>query len=100
VEQLGPGEIQNTVLRYRDQLRRACWLPALEARAPEAPASARVSTSVTINVSGAVDDVSTGADPVGYARLSACIASQVRGWRFPRSQQPTKVDIPFVFAGD
>lgn len=100
VAQLGPGEIQDTVSRYREQLRRTCWMPALEARAPEAPRSARVSTTVSIDPSGRVDDVTAGAVPAGYVQLPACITSEVRSWRFPRSQQPTKVDIPFVFAGE
>jgi hypothetical protein len=101
VPQLGPSEIQDTVSRYRDHLRRACWMSALEARVEGAPSSARVSTSVTINASGVVDDVTVGAEPVGYAGLSACVASHVRGWRFPRSQQAaTTIDIPFVFASE
>lgn len=99
-ERLSDQQLQETVARYREQVQRSCWLPALDAREPTAPTSARVSTSITISASGSVLDVKTGGDPLGYLRLSDCIAGQVRGWRFPAAQNPTTTSIPFVFAGE
>jgi hypothetical protein len=93
-------QLQETVARYREELQRACWQPALEAREPTAPSSARVSTTVSIDALGAVQDVKTGGDPLGYARLASCIAEQVRTWRFPPAKGATTANIPFVFAGD
>ena len=53
------------------------------------PIYARESTTVTIDALGAVQDVKTGGDPLGYARLAACIADQVREWRFPPAKGAT-----------
>jgi hypothetical protein len=88
------------VARYREELQRSCWLPALEARDPSAPSAARVSTTVTVAPGGNVESVTVGADPVGYPRLASCIATQLRSWRFPRAQSGSVVAIPFVFASD
>jgi hypothetical protein len=99
-EQLDAVQLQDTVARYREELRRNCGQPALEARDPSASTSARVSTSVTINPQGKVEKVVTAGDPLGYPRLANCIASHVAHWRFPNAKQSTTANIPFVFAGD
>jgi predicted Zn finger-like uncharacterized protein len=91
--------IQQTVARYKPSVQRGCWQPALSARAPGAPGSARVSVSLTVDGSGRVTGASTGGDPRGYPGLARCIESRVRGWRFPRSSGTTSVAVPFVFAG-
>jgi hypothetical protein len=91
--------IQQTVARYKPSVQRGCWQPALSARAPGAPSSARVSVSLTVDGSGRVTSASTGGDPRGYPGLARCIESRVRGWRFPRSSGTTSVAVPFVFAG-
>jgi hypothetical protein len=98
--QLTAVQLQDTVARYREELQRNCWQPALEARSTSAPTSARVSTSVTINPNGEVQNVATRGDPLGYPRLAACIAAQVERWRFPAARRATIANIPFVFAGD
>jgi hypothetical protein len=99
-ERLSEQQLQETVARYREPLQRSCWLPALEAREPTAPSSARVGCSVTVAASGNVLDVKTGGDPLGYPRLADCIAGQVRSWRFPAAKNATTASIPFVFAGN
>lgn len=99
-DRLNDLQVQETVARYREELQRTCWQPALEAREPTAPSSARVSTTVSIDALGAVQDVKTGGDPLGYARLASCIADQVKRWRFPPAKGATTASIPFVFAGD
>ena len=99
-DRLSDVQLQETVARYREELQRACWQPALDAREPTAPSSARVSTTVVIDALGAVQDVKTGGDPLGYARLASCIAEQVKRWRFPAAKGTTTASIPFVFAGD
>ena len=98
--ELSAGQIQETVAQHREELQRACWLPAVEARDPSAPSSARVATSLSIDASGKVLAVTTGGDPLGYPRLSGCITSQVQGWHFPSAAGPSRVNIPFVFASD
>lgn len=99
-EHLNAAQLQETVARYRKEMERNCWLPALESRDPSASTSARVAVSVTINASGSVDRVTTAGDPPGYLHLASCIAVQVRGWRFPPTTQGTTANIPFVFASD
>ena len=99
-DQLNALQLQDTVARYREELQRSCWQPALEARDPNTSTAARVSTSITVNPQGGVDKVTTTGDPLGYPRLAACIASQVAHWRFPPAKRSTTANIPFVFAGD
>jgi hypothetical protein len=99
-DRLNDQQLQETVARYREQLQRSCWQPALDAREPTAPTSARVSTSVTVAASGSVLDIKTGGDPLGYPRLADCIAGQVRSWRFPAAKGASTATIPFVFAGE
>lgn len=99
-EQLEPAQLQETVARYRYELQRSCWLPALEAREPRAAASARVATTIRVDPSGGVESVTTEGDPPGYPRLAACVAAQVRDWRFPPAKNPTTASIPFIFAAD
>lgn len=99
-EQLEAVQVQETVARNREGLQRHCWLPALEARDPSAPSAARVSTTVTIGANGNVEKVSASADPLGYPRLSSCIVSQLRQWRFPPARNSSVATIPFVFASD
>jgi hypothetical protein len=97
---LDASQLERTVARYRRDIERDCWSPAREARDPSAPRTARVSTVVSISADGSVDDVTSASDPPGYLHLSPCIVSQVRRWQFPAAARPTRVSIPFVFAGD
>jgi hypothetical protein len=99
-ERLSEQQIQETVARYREQVQRLCWQPAQDARDSAAPSSARVSTSITIAASGSVLDVKAGGDPLGYPRLSECLLTQVRAWRFPAAKNATTANVPFVFAGE
>jgi hypothetical protein len=96
--QLDSSAIQRTVSNYVPSVRRGCWQPALDSRAPDAPSSARVVAAVTIASSGTVQQVTTSGDPRGYRGLARCIESRVRGWTFPRSGGTTTVNVPFVFA--
>jgi TonB family protein len=96
--ELDAAQLQSTVARYTSSVKRSCWQPALDARDPNAPTSARVVVSVTIAPSGSVSAVNTGADPKGYPGLSRCIAQRVKAWQFPPSSGTTTVNVPFVFA--
>jgi len=96
--QLDGNAIQRVVANFSPSVRRGCWDSALAARGPDAPSSARVTTSISISPSGGVDNVTTSGDPKGYPGLSRCIESKVRGWRFPRSSGSTTANVPFVFA--
>jgi hypothetical protein len=96
--ELDAAQLQSTVSRYTSSVKRTCWQPALDAREPNAPTSARVVVSVTVAPSGSVSAVSTPGDPKGYPGLSRCIAGRVKGWQFPPSGGTTTVNVPFVFA--
>ncbi|MGK3991202.1 GYF domain-containing protein [Sorangium sp. So ce136] len=98
LSQLSQGEISSVVESNRPSVRRHCWQPALDARASNASTTARVSASVVIGASGAVQSVSAGGSEKDYPGLSSCIASRIKAWRFPPSSGSTPVTIPFVFA--
>lgn len=95
---LDSGEIQKTVGKYTSSVKRSCWQPALDARAKDAPTSARVNVAIVVSPSGSVQSVSTSGDPKGYPGLASCIAARVKGWQFPASSGSTTVNVPFVFA--
>ncbi len=91
--------IQRTVARNSVSVRRSCWQPALAARAPGVPSSAKVSARVSIMNNGKVESVRVTGAPRGYPGLARCIESRVRGWRFPRAGGSTETQIPFMFVG-
>jgi hypothetical protein len=97
--QLSAGEIQGVVSQNQPLVKRKCWQPALDAKSKDAPTTARVSAKVTIGPSGNVESVSAGGADKDYPGLAACVASRIKGWKFPPSGAPTNVNIPFVFAG-
>lgn len=95
---LSAGQIQTTVSRFTPSVRRSCWQPALDARDPNAPTTARVTVSITVGSDGKVQGANAGGDPRGYPGLASCISRRVRGWTFPPSNGTTTVQVPFVFA--
>lgn len=95
---LDSASVQRTVSRYTASVKRSCWQPALDTRAPNASTTARVSVTINIAANGRVQSASTSGDPNGYRGLASCIASRVRNWEFPASSGPTTVNVPFVFA--
>jgi hypothetical protein len=97
--QLDSGQIQSTVSRYTGSVKRRCWQPALDARAKDAPMTAKVTVTITVGGSGSVQNATTSGDPKGYTGLANCIASSVRSWSFPASGGTTIANVPFVFAG-
>lgn len=97
--QLSEGEINGVVSRNKPIITRRCWTPAYDARASNAPKSARVSASVTIGPSGSVQSVSASGASDHYPSLASCVAGSIRGWTFPPSGGSTTVNIPFVFSG-
>jgi hypothetical protein len=97
---LDAWQLQQTIAHYRKAVERDCWAPVREARAANAPRSARVSTLVSINVDGSVDEVTSAGDPPGYLHLAPCLVAQIRRWHFPAAARPSRVSIPFVFAAE
>jgi hypothetical protein len=97
--QLDGGQIQSTVSRYTGSVKRRCWQPALDARAKDAPMTAKVTVTITVMGTGSVQNATTTGDPRGYSGLANCIASSVRSWQFPASGGTTIANVPFVFAG-
>jgi predicted Zn finger-like uncharacterized protein len=96
--QLSQGEIQAVVAQNQAMIKRKCWMPALEAKPPNAPSSAKVVGSMTIGASGNVESANaSGGD--AFPGLASCIADRMRHWKFPPSGSSTPVSVPFVFAG-
>jgi outer membrane biosynthesis protein TonB len=64
---------------------------------PGAPSSVRVLATITVGRDGNVQSANaSGGD--GYPGLASCVQGQVRGWKFPASDGPTTLTVPFVFA--
>lgn len=97
--QLSSGEIQGVVAQNQAIVKRKCWQPALESRAANAPTNARVNGAITIGASGNVESASASGGERDFPGLSSCIASRMKGWKFPPSSSSTPVNVPFVFAG-
>jgi len=95
---LESSQVQSTVARYQNAVKRGCWEPALSARDADAPSSARVTVSITVASTGGVQSASSTGDPKGYRGLASCIERRVQTWSFPRSSGTTTVKVPFVFA--
>jgi hypothetical protein len=95
---LTAGEMSAVVEQNRPLVKRRCWQPALDANKGLGGGSARVSASITIAPSGAVQSVTAGGAEKDYPGLSSCIASRIQGWKFPAAGAPTNVNVPFVFA--
>jgi hypothetical protein len=91
--------IQRTVRKYSPAVRQNCWQRALNARAPGVPSSAKVTATITVDISGKVQSVTASGAPRGYPGLAHCIEEAVRGWTFPRSLGETVTNVPFVFVG-
>jgi hypothetical protein len=97
-QQLDSATLSRTVSRYTASVKRSCWQPALDTRAPDAATSARISANIVVAPSGKVQSVSVSGDPKGYRGLSSCIQARVRGWEFPPAGGTTEFNVPFVFA--
>jgi predicted Zn finger-like uncharacterized protein len=97
--QLSSGEISAVVAQNQAIIKRKCWVPALEAKAPSAPANARVVGNLVIGASGSVESASASGGERDFPGLSSCISSRMKNWKFPPSGSSTPVNVPFVFAG-
>ncbi len=96
VGQLEQADIERVVAAQRSSVKRRCWEPALAARDPKAPPSAKVNVSVTIGADGRVRGASaSGGD--GYPGLASCVQQRVAGWTFPPSSGESRANIPFAF---
>jgi outer membrane biosynthesis protein TonB len=94
--QLQAVDVERVVQSHRAFVKRQCWEPALGAKAPNSPSSARVVVSINVARDGNVQNANaTGGD--GYPGLSSCVQGQVNKWKFPPSDG-SNVTIPFVFA--
>ncbi len=95
---LTEADISRVVQGRRAFVSRRCWEPALAAKPPSLPASAKVSVALSIAGDGRVADATaTGGD--GFPGLAGCVQGQVRTWTFPRNDGQSAIKIPFVFAG-
>jgi hypothetical protein len=86
---LSPEQLQATVGQYRGSLTRSC-------RPLVTQGSAKVSATVTVGPSGAVQSVATsgGSEVPG---LASCVQSRIRNWRFPTSGGTSTFNVSFNF---
>ncbi len=95
-QQLDQSDIERVVNAHRASVKRGCWEPALAARDPNSPKSAKVTVSIAIAASGNVSSASaSGGD--GFPGLASCVAGRVRGWKFPPSGGTSQASVPFAF---
>ncbi len=87
--------ISKVVKQRSSSLRQRCWAPV--ANGAGAPSTARITLTLVIAPSGAVQRASAS-NPAGFPGLGSCIAEQARGWTFPTSGKATTVSIPVVFS--
>lgn len=95
-EKLTSEQISSVVNGGRNALKRACWEPALGARAANGPSTAKVSVAMTIGPDGRVQSANaSGGD--GFPTLASCIGGRVRSWVFPQSGTTTQTTPVFNF---
>jgi predicted Zn finger-like uncharacterized protein len=95
--QLQTADLERVVQSHRAFVKRQCWDPALSARAPNAPSSARVVVAINVGRDGSVQNANaSGGD--GYPGLTNCVQTNVKNWKFPQSDGTTSFTVPFVFA--
>jgi hypothetical protein len=83
------GAIERVVNTRKAGVKRTC----LE-RSSSTASSTKITATLTIGPSGAVQNVgTTGDDPV----VAKCIEQQLRNWSFPAPGEVKQVQIPFVF---
>lgn len=86
---LSAEQLQATVGRYRGSLTRTC-------RPLVTSGSAKVSATVSVGSSGAVQSVATsgGSEVPG---LASCVQARIRNWRFPSSDGTSTFNVSFNF---
>ena len=94
---LDQAVVQRTIRSNSPAVRDDCWQPAVSARTPDAPPSARVNVTITVSPSGDVQSVDSAGVPAAYPQLSRCIETKVSAWKFPSARGETVVNVPFVF---
>jgi hypothetical protein len=98
-EPLSPRVISRVIESRRLAVRHTCWEPALEMRRAGGTVTARVQASFVIASSGKVESITaTGAEQT-FPGLSICIAASIQRWKFPSSDKPTPIKMPFLFVG-
>jgi outer membrane biosynthesis protein TonB len=93
---LQTADVERVVQSHRAFVKRQCWEPALGAKAPNAPSSARVVVSINVARDGSVPSATTTGGE-GFPGLATCVQGQVTKWKFPPSEGST-VNVPFIFA--
>jgi len=86
---ISEGQVQQVIGLHSVGLRRACW-----ERTTAQKTTANVTISLTIGADGSAQGVSASGDEPSVA---ACIASDVRNWRFPAMGCSQRTAIPFHF---
>jgi len=90
---LNPEQIRRVVIAHRGALQ-ACY----EVEAQKDPTlRGGVTTSWTIDATGAVTSASLAGSTIHNARVEGCVLRQVRSWHFPSSDGTSQATFPFSF---
>jgi hypothetical protein len=92
---LSPEQVRRVVMSHTGALR-ACY----ESEAQRNPnLSGGVTVAWQIEPAGNVSSANVASTTLNNARVEGCVVRQVRTWKFPASDAPTRVDAyPFKFA--
>jgi hypothetical protein len=91
---LAPEPIRTVVVAHRGALY-ACY--RLEA-AQNPPLAGGVTAHWTIDPSGTVVDAQVVDWTLHNERVEKCVLVQIKSWKFPACDLPTRVSFPFSFA--
>ncbi len=94
---LSASQLQRTIATYQPRVKTRCWERVAASASRDAPPSARLELSITVQGDGRVTRVKASGDPKGYDGLATCIEQQVARWEFPATGGLTEVTVPFYF---
>jgi hypothetical protein len=95
---LTPTQLTPVVSAHREELR-SCYDEAMDA---EGPADVTMTVRLRIQPDGSVSRVDVSQTGAGaprrlVKRMTTCVRSNVRNWRFPEAGSTTKTQFPLVF---
>ena|SRR5688572_6492474 len=101
-----PPEVANTrsveqltrvVAAAAPRLKKYCWQPWLDARAPGAKTTVRIVLRLELDRFGKVTALQATESPDGFPGLAECVATLVRDLSFGEAAMTSSVNVPFVF---
>ncbi len=90
---LTAADVRQVMVAHGDEVR-ACYL---RHGMPQRAATGKVTVSVVVQKSGETREVTVDAPGVKGQKMTRCVASSAKAWRFPETSSVTEVQLPFLF---